>query len=87
MELARARVAARLHMPDEGTRLLRTADTLEENAHRALLDADVAYARLAQAACEANEGGVAEQARARSKYCKVPSSYPSRRRPGRLYAR
>jgi hypothetical protein len=68
VELARACVAARLRMPDASTKLLRAVDALEENAHRALLDADVAFARLAEAAAEIDENDITLRARARATY-------------------
>ncbi|MDQ6824778.1 MAG: hypothetical protein M3007_04865, partial [Candidatus Eremiobacteraeota bacterium] len=70
IELARARVAARIRMPDASAQLRCAVDTLEENAHGALLDIDVAFARLAEAAFEVDEIAVAHRARARSKFYK-----------------
>lgn len=67
-ELARARIAARLRMPDATAQLGRVLNTLEENAHRALLDADWAFARLAEAAFEVSDFAVARRARARATY-------------------
>jgi DNA-binding SARP family transcriptional activator len=74
VELARARVAARLRMPEAGTLLRRALNTLEENSHRAPLEADRAFARLAEAAADIDDVVLAGQARARSKH------YWSRRR-------
>ena len=68
VELARARVAARLRMTGADTLLRRALNTLEENAHRALLEADRAFAHLAEAASEVGAAAVANQARARSNY-------------------
>ena len=70
LELARARVAARLREPDASAQLRRAIDALEENAHRALFDSDLAFSRLAEAASEFGEGDVSLQALARSKYYK-----------------
>jgi predicted ATPase len=67
-ELARARVAARLRAPGTATLLRRALNTVEENAHRAPLDTDWAFARLAEAAFEASEIAVAVPARERSEY-------------------
>jgi hypothetical protein len=68
VELARACVAARLHMPTAVSLLHRTLNVIEENAHRAPLDADHAFARLAQAASEIGDTAVANRGWARSKY-------------------
>jgi DNA-binding SARP family transcriptional activator/predicted ATPase len=74
VELARARDAARSRSADAGTLLRRALNTLEENAHRAFLDADRAFSRLADAALEVGDDVLAGQARARSRH------YWSRRR-------
>jgi len=74
VELARARAAARLRSAEAGTLLRRALNTLEENAHRALLETDRAFSRLADAAAEIGDEVLASQARARSKH------YWSRRR-------
>jgi hypothetical protein len=50
--------------------LTRAVEALEENAHRALLDTDLAFARLAEAASEVDDVAVTLRARARSKYYK-----------------
>jgi DNA-binding SARP family transcriptional activator len=68
VELARVRVAIR-RRADEGATLLRRAlNILEENAHRAPLDCDRAFANLAVAAAEAGEVAVANRARSRSRH-------------------
>jgi hypothetical protein len=74
VELARARAAARLRTPEAGTLLRRALNALEENSHRAFLEADRAFARLAEAAADVDDAVLAGQARARSKH------YWSRRR-------
>jgi DNA-binding SARP family transcriptional activator len=74
VDLARARDAARLGAPEANVLLRRALNTLEENSHRALLDADRAFSRLAEAATEIGDAVLAGQARARAKH------YWSRRR-------
>jgi hypothetical protein len=68
VELARARVAARLHEPDATTLLRRALNTVEENAHRALLDTDRAFARLAEAASEVGQPAIVTPAIGRTNY-------------------
>jgi hypothetical protein len=67
VELARARLAARLRAPDAAAVLRRTVDLVEDNAHRALLDADVAFTRLAEAAAEIDDTTVVRRAQTRAK--------------------
>lgn len=66
--LARARVASRLRRTDARVLLRSALDTLEENAHRVPLDADRVFARLAYAAEESEENGIAERAHTRCEY-------------------
>jgi hypothetical protein len=68
IELAHARDAVRMRSPDAGASLRRALNTLEENAHRALLDSDRAFANLAEVAAEINETVLSTRARARSRY-------------------
>ncbi|MDQ6824879.1 MAG: AAA family ATPase [Candidatus Eremiobacteraeota bacterium] len=68
VEVARARVASRLRMPGANILLRRALNTVEENAHRAPLDADRTFARLGDAALELAAVAVAKRARGRSKY-------------------
>ena len=68
IELARARAAARLRIPIANSMLRRALNTVEENAHRALLESDRAFARLAEAAAEVGEAAVVDQARGRYKH-------------------
>jgi DNA-binding SARP family transcriptional activator len=68
VDLAQARVAARMRRSDAATLLRRTLNTLEENAHRAPLDADRAFARLAEAASDVEDAVVANRARARAQH-------------------
>lgn len=65
-ELARGRVAARLQMSDAERQLRVLLDLLEENAHQAPLDADIAFLRLADAATEVEAHAIAQRARSRS---------------------
>jgi DNA-binding SARP family transcriptional activator/tetratricopeptide (TPR) repeat protein len=66
-DLARARVAARRRSPNAAKELRRAVDLLEDNAHRALLDTDVAFDRLAEAAGEIGDDAVVSRARARAR--------------------
>ncbi|MGZ3499404.1 MAG: ATP-binding protein [Vulcanimicrobiaceae bacterium] len=66
--LVHARVAARLHREDAHILLRSALDAVEENAHRMPLDADRMFARLADAAEESAETGIAERAWARHEY-------------------
>ncbi len=68
VELARARIAARMRESTADVLLRRALNTLEENAHRALLDSDRAFSRLEEAASECGSTRIAAAARARSKY-------------------
>lgn len=67
VELAMARTAVRLGSHDASSRLRLALDVLEDRAHVALLDADLAFERLAAAASEADEPIVGLRARARAK--------------------
>lgn len=66
-DLARARIAARRRSPNANKQLRRAVDLLEDNAHRALLDTDVAFERLAEAASEVGDDAVVSRARARAR--------------------
>lgn len=68
IDLIRARAAARLRLPVANALLRRALNTVEENAHRAPLESDRAFAHLAEAASEIGAVTVADQARARAKY-------------------
>jgi hypothetical protein len=67
-ELARARIAVRVGMPDGSAQLRQVLDLLEDGAQEALLDVDVSFARLADAAEEAGDAMVARRARERAKW-------------------
>jgi DNA-binding SARP family transcriptional activator/predicted ATPase len=68
VELARARYSARMRRPDTPALLRRALNAVEENAHRAPLDTDRAFARLAEACSEADEQELTNRASARSAY-------------------
>jgi tetratricopeptide (TPR) repeat protein len=68
VQLAQARDAARMRLPDAEIMLRRALNTLEENANRALLETDRAFLRLAEAATELGDSSVANHASARAKY-------------------
>jgi hypothetical protein len=70
-ELAGARVAARFRLPDAGSRLRLALDILEERAHAAPLDADLAFERLVTAAVEIDERIVSQRALARANHYKL----------------
>jgi len=67
-DLARARVAARERSTASAGLLRRALDVLEENSHAVLLDADRAFAMLAQAATEAGEEAISKRAIARANH-------------------
>jgi hypothetical protein len=67
-ELARARVAARLHRENVRSALRTALDAIEEQAQRMPLDCDRAFDRLAHAAAEAGEMAIRQRALARSAY-------------------
>jgi DNA-binding SARP family transcriptional activator/tetratricopeptide (TPR) repeat protein len=67
VELAHARFAVRQRAPVAGAMLRRAVDLLEYNAHRALLDSDVAFTGLAEAAAEIGDTVVLRRAQTRAK--------------------
>src|SRR5579884_679104 len=70
IELARACDAARMRTGAAHDALRRALNAMEENAHRAPLDADRAFGRLAKAASEVEETAIANRARGRADYYK-----------------